>query len=659
MASRYSCLGSPKKWTLGREGHLQNHIIIFGILGVMCSVFAVGDAWTPGIRVNDTGRNDYSWGWRNSTRTRKQDNFTCEANQKCYIVNITFDGTIWSGNPLSHISSTYRPSYALHKATGQINITSLVKVSCCQRPKELPYLNYSLVIQYVQNCTNTGVQFSFPLNETEVITCGNATEIENRAMWGQFLVFVNINASKIDPGHIKRVPSTCRLVGRDAQKTVIQASVQFPPSRTCPTKRSRRAWYDTLLGGYGALSGTINGFDIETLANRMHNAGSGIKDVLTLQANWMPTIWQPFSMQTDVDTIMLDLQDASNRFSYEINSNISNYVNWSICTLQTIYQQQQKNTLQTMLMTGNEQVWRTVFNQTITETDWIQLEAQKMVCNDILCKGTIFIYNVTKKNVMCKFVVLPLLIGVPEDMHFWVPRFNGIYIDDQNRTHDLSLCDDTLEGTICKVQSAVYEPCLLQNTINVCEWTVLPLTFKMMVEIAPQEVCLASNQPVVPGMVVPFSGCLRNVSALVWENETFVLLPEQDKTVAVNWQPLPLNVSNWDLNLTKFKKLLEDTEEVQQHIKLLNRSLATHIVSTTVIAGKIVKMGSAIADATSHHWYDIFMGYSSSAQTTLNWLIHPVLVLAIVVILLSLWNCFMAYKVFCRKPKVLMVSYGK
>ncbi|KAG9467035.1 hypothetical protein GDO78_015732 [Eleutherodactylus coqui] len=23
MASRYSCLGSPKKWTLGREGHLQ------------------------------------------------------------------------------------------------------------------------------------------------------------------------------------------------------------------------------------------------------------------------------------------------------------------------------------------------------------------------------------------------------------------------------------------------------------------------------------------------------------------------------------------------------------------------------------------------------------------------------------------------------------
>ncbi|XP_066445351.1 uncharacterized protein [Eleutherodactylus coqui] len=234
-------------WTHQKSGHLQNHIIIFGILGVMCSVFAVGDAWTPWIRVNDTGRNDYSWGWRSSTRTRTQDNFTCEANQKCHIVNITFDGTIWSGNPLSHISSTYRPSYALHKATGQINITSLVKVSCCQRPKELPYLNYSLVIQYVQNCTNMGVQFSFPLNETEVITCGNATEIENRTIWGQFLVFVNINTSKIDPGHIKRVPSTCRQVGRYAQKTVIQTSVEFPPSRTCSTKRSRRAWYDTLL----------------------------------------------------------------------------------------------------------------------------------------------------------------------------------------------------------------------------------------------------------------------------------------------------------------------------------------------------------------------------------------------------------------------------
>lgn len=62
---------------------------------------------------------------------------------------------------------------------------------------------------------------------------------------------------------------------------------------------------------------------------------------------------------------------------------------------------------------------------------------------------------------------MPLIIGEPGAQHYWSPEIYGTHIDILNRTHDLSFCENTLEGKICKVQSSVYEPCLLQNTVNV------------------------------------------------------------------------------------------------------------------------------------------------------------------------------------------------
>lgn len=140
-------------------------------------------------------------------------------------------------------------------------------------------------------------------------------------------------------------------MGTHAQKTVLTAYVIFPPNnRRCRTKR---AWYDTLMGGYGTLMGTLNSFDVETLANRMHNAGSKINDALTLQAQWMPTIFGPAKISAGIDTLMNQLISASNDFALGFNTNVTKFVNWTICTLQTIYEQQQKSNVQTMLMTGN------------------------------------------------------------------------------------------------------------------------------------------------------------------------------------------------------------------------------------------------------------------------------------------------------------------
>nr|KAG8538852.1 hypothetical protein GDO81_021956 [Engystomops pustulosus] len=156
-------------------------------------------------------------------------------------------------------------------------------------------------------------------------------------------------------------------------------------------------------------------------------------------------------------------------------------------------------------------------------------------------------------------------------------------------------------------------------------------------------------------METPFVGCMKNVSVLVWNNETFLLIHYHIISKDIKWTPLTLEVQSWDLNLTKLKQLIQHSEFGQQLIQQLNKSVQYHTVTTTIVADKIVKMGSSIQEATSHHWWDIFMGYSPSAERMLNWLIHPVIVIAIIVITLSIWNCYMTYKLFTR-PRVVMVN---
>lgn len=430
-------------------------------------------------------------------------------------------------------------------------------------------------------------------------------------------------------------------------------TVRFPPSNNdCqPKTRKRRAWYDTLLGGYGSLTGTLNGFDIETLANRMHNLGKLNQEAITLQARWMPTVYIPAEREAIISTLQNQIQNQALHLLKDMSTNLTAFVNWTSCTLQTLYLQQQKSSMQTMLMTGNEQVWRTLLELYIPENSWVHLEAAKLLCNDIICAGKVVHYNVTQSTKMCKYIVLPLLLGFPGEEWYWQPHFNGDYIDSKNKTHDLSNCIETLQGKVCKLQSAVYEPCLLQNTVAVCDFTILhPKQYTMLIEIAPQEVCVVTNTAIVPGMKTPFVGCVANLSAMVWENETFVLYHEIEEQVNLHWQPKEMQVTNWDINLDKLQRLLKDSEQVRAHIQMLNKSIVSHVVSAIITGDRLMKIGSQMKEATEHHWWDLFLGYSPSAQDALNWFIHPMIFLLIGFFLLTVGNCVIAYKIWCRRP---------
>ncbi|XP_077149428.1 uncharacterized protein LOC143812530 isoform X2 [Ranitomeya variabilis] len=686
-----------------KHGFTILYILMFGILG---GGYSDVEGWTPGVRLTavQIWPHPRPGDWNAYNRIYPSHIEGCGSygvyhneSQVIFRVNLTLSDTDqqWMygpplEDPTEKLSKWYHwPDTIITNGTGQVTIMAEENITCW-REDISQYIGFGNIDKTVwMNYTKKGKShnvFNFALNQTGLIVCSSEKQVEflrgktlsscdnstgtvngtgqccgtldrSWGKWGRWLRVYQDTALKVDPGHLKKIPTACVKTGTQSQKTVASVIVTFPPDKPCSV-RNRRAWYDTILGGVGAIAGTLNSFDIETLANRMSNTGRGIQDALTLQGQWLPTVWHPWKQALQIDSFLLQMKNASDSFMFKEGSNITQAFNWTVCTLQTIYQMQQKATMQTQLMTGNEGVWRTVFDKTIPGTSWLKIEAPKMLCNDTACQGIINLYNVTNQQIMCRYVVLPLLLGMPGNQWFWMPKMNGLYIDNNNRTHDLSLCEDTLEGNICRLHSAMYEPCLLQGTVNVCEITILPTTFKMLVEIGPQEICVVTDTPVVPGMRIPFVGCLQNVSTLIWENQTFLLTHDKVVQETVRWRPVTLPVNNWDLNLTKLKEIIEKSEGGRRMIEGLNKTIQQHVISTTIVAGKIVKMGSVIADATSHHWYDIFLGYSPSAKKMLDWVIHPLLVVMVIVIILSIWNCYMAYKVFCRRPKVLMVTYG-
>ena len=79
--------------------------------------------------------------------------------------------------------------------------------------------------------------------------------------------------------------------------------------------------------------------------------------------------------------------------------------------------------------------------------------------------------------------ILPILFG-----EYWLPHFTGNYLDVNNCTHLLINCKKDTEGLLCGPTFHMWDPCLLENSINYCEWVIFPKSY--VLEIAPQFVCI-------------------------------------------------------------------------------------------------------------------------------------------------------------------------
>ncbi|CAN2388738.1 hypothetical protein PRIEUP_LOCUS16684 [Pristimantis euphronides] len=93
-------------------------------------------------------------------------------------------------------------------------IRSRVNLICCAEVYDYPSLSASMLLQKVRDCSgsasgSTGTFRNRSSTGLEVLSCVNASAIRGRTWWVQYLVPVNMKSSKIDPGHMKRIPTSC------------------------------------------------------------------------------------------------------------------------------------------------------------------------------------------------------------------------------------------------------------------------------------------------------------------------------------------------------------------------------------------------------------------------------------------------------------------
>lgn len=194
--------------------------------------------WTPTSRILLTkmhnATHQFRWGWLNSMKPRKQDNFSCPMNQACYHTNITAEGlnlTFWTGS-----GRTRKVMQGYSNVT--INFTSEVNISCCQtflQVHGLPQDYRKTLRTAISQCNNT--EMSVFVNQTTYILCHNSTPISNRTDWADYIHVIIQNEPTYTTPQLIRIPHTCINVSLLAQTYHIFLNITFPKLEPCMQKK--------------------------------------------------------------------------------------------------------------------------------------------------------------------------------------------------------------------------------------------------------------------------------------------------------------------------------------------------------------------------------------------------------------------------------------
>lgn len=240
-----------------------------------------------------------------------------------------------------------------------------------------------------------------------------------------------------------------------------------------------------------------------------------------------------------------------------------------------------------------------------------------------------------------------------------LPQIEGSYIDRYNVTFSLSECTPTDQGPNCNGLIRVMEPCLLQHSINLCTFTLYPLSnFSVLFEVEPQHVCLAGNNVTelgLMGMFAPFSGCLQHLEILYWNGDVYYLVPDLVNDVHFTWVPQYLPIPSVYVFLPTLTSILNESEQLSQQLQKNQRQLAEHRLLTHIAANKLIDVSHVITQDSNHHWYD-FLFSSSTAQKYFSSIFTPVLLIILVLIFLCLCNCWLYYQIRTMYYKLTVSS---
>lgn len=86
------------------------------------------------------------------------------------------------------------------------------------------------------------------------------------------------------------------------------------------------------------------------------------------------------------------------------------------------------------------------------------------------------------------------------------------------------------------------------------------------------------------------------------------------------------------------------TKSFKEYIQKRNKTLHESLVKTIITENELKGISGQIEAETAHHWWDIFLGYFPTMSKTLDMLIRPLLALLVIILTLTIANCFYWYK---------------
>ena len=101
-----------------------------------------------------------------------------------------------------------------------------------------------------------------------------------------------------------------------------------------------------------------------------------------------------------------------------------------------------------------------------------------------------------------------------------------------------------------------------------------------------------------------------------------------------------------------------ELKELQNFIDTGNQTLIEHSVVTTIATNKLMDVGVDVPKYTSHSWWNFFFTKSPTAQKVFPALLNPLLVSLITLFLLTIWNCYVTYRMKTPTCVILPYSYA-
>ena len=168
-------------------------------------------------------------------------------------------------------------------------------------------------------------------------------------------------------------------------------------------------------------------------------------------------------------------------------------------------------------------------------------------------------------------------------------------------------------------------------------------------EIASQFVHIVTNDvgTTTYQLGTPFSGSLTTYWSFILKVEVLrdhlLFFPHKNSGV-IHSNAIYYFVPNISFFLEPLCKILQETKVLQNLIEKCNHTLIEHFVVPAIAADKFIGIGVSVQKHTSHSWWDFFFTTSLTAQKLFSALFN-LLVISLIILLLTFWNCYLTYRI--------------